>query len=76
MSLEIRPLAVLYPSPHTKSCFIGLWSQASLSISALSGRRGRYAHSYGICTPLDGEVLGLSPSQTKDFKDGDHNELK
>ena len=30
-------------------CFLVLRSRASLSISSLSGRRGRYAHAYGIC---------------------------
>ena len=30
-------------------CFIGLRSRVSLSISALSGHRGRNAHAYGIC---------------------------
>ena len=25
---------------------------AAISISALSGRRGRYAHAYGICVPF------------------------
>ena len=37
---------------NTKMCFIGLRSRASLSISALRGRRGRYAHAYGICAPF------------------------
>ena len=32
-----------------KMCFIGLRSRASLSIFALRGRQGRYAHAYGIC---------------------------
>ena len=32
-----------------KISFLGLRSQALLSISALSGRWGRYAHAYGIC---------------------------
>ena len=35
-----------------KMCFIGLRSRASLSISALSGRRGLYAHVCGICAPF------------------------
>ena len=35
-----------------KMCFIGLRSWALLSISALSGRRGQYAHAYGICAPF------------------------
>ena len=39
ISTEIRPLAALYPT-HKKVWFIGLRSRASLSISALSGRRG------------------------------------
>ena len=29
--------------------FLGLRSRALLSISALSGRRGRFAHAYSIC---------------------------
>ena len=46
MSLEIRPQAALYPPPPIqKMCFIGL-------LSALSDRRGRYAHAYGICAPF------------------------
>ena len=52
MSLEIRPLAALFPLPHTKICFLGLPSRASLSISDLSGRWGRYAHAYSICAPF------------------------
>ena len=40
------------PQPHTKKCFIRLRSRASLSISALSGRRGLYAHAYGIYAPF------------------------
>ena len=39
MSVEIKPLAALYPPPPHKKC-------TSLTISALSGRRGRYAHAY------------------------------
>ena len=41
-----------YPPPIQKKCFIGLRFRPSLSILALSGRRGRYGHAYGICTPL------------------------
>ena len=54
MSPEIRPLVALYPPPPhiQKMCCIGLRSRATLLISALSGRRGRYAHAYGICTPF------------------------
>ena len=37
---------------YTKIWFIGLRSRASLSISTLSGRRGRYAHACGICAPF------------------------
>ena len=40
------------PPPHTKKWFIGLQSRASLSISALNGRRGRDSHAYGICAPF------------------------
>ena len=50
-SCEIRPLAPPR-APPTKKCFIGLRSRTSLSISALSARRGRYAHAYGICAPF------------------------
>jgi hypothetical protein len=54
ISREIRPLAcsVIHPPPIQRKCFIGLRSQASLSISALSGRREWYAHVYGICAPF------------------------
>ena len=37
---------------YTKMWFIGMRSRASHSISALRGRRGRYAHAYGICAPF------------------------
>ena len=43
MSLEIGPLAALYPLPPYKTL---------LHRAALSCRLGRYAHAYGICTPL------------------------
>ena len=53
------PQSIFYPPPppfieniplfKKIICFLGLRSRASLSISALSGRRGRCAHAYGIC---------------------------
>ena len=52
ISREIRPLTALYPFPPKKMSFIGLRSQASLSISAPSGLQGRYAHAYGIFAPF------------------------
>ena len=39
ISREFRPLSAS-PPPHTKNCCIWLRSRASLSISALGGRRG------------------------------------
>ena len=48
ISREIRPLAALYPPPY-KKYFKGLRSRASISISALTVRRWRYAHAYGSC---------------------------
>ena len=43
ISREITPLATLYSPPaYKKKCFKGL----------LSGRRGRYAHAYGIWAPF------------------------
>ena len=52
-TLEIRLLVALYPPPSFKDVrgnMAGI--QDSLSISALSGRRGQYAHAYGICAPF------------------------
>ena len=46
ISREIRPLAALYPPPPYKKVLY----RAAISSFALSGRRGRYAHAYGICT--------------------------
>ena len=47
MSLEIRPLAALYPpTPHSKNVLYRAW------IFAVSGRKGRYSHAYDICAPF------------------------
>ena len=49
ISREIRPIAALYPptqKKYKKNCSIGLLR------SAISDRRGRYAHAQGNCTPF------------------------
>ena len=50
--MKLEPRQRYTPFPIQKNCFIGLRSQASLSISAPSGCRGLYAHAYGIFTPF------------------------
>ena len=42
----------LWKCYNPKKCLIGLRSPASLLISTLSGRQGRYAHAYSICAPF------------------------
>ena len=50
--VKLDPWPRYIPPPKPKKCFIGLRSRASLPISALSGRQGRYAHAYGFCAPF------------------------
>ena len=47
ISREITPLAALYPPPIQK---VKVLYRAAILSFALCGRRGRYAHAYGICS--------------------------